>query len=31
VGQMPAEEKNRVSHRAGAARAMHDLLIARGL
>ncbi|HEY7025044.1 MAG TPA: RdgB/HAM1 family non-canonical purine NTP pyrophosphatase [Candidatus Limnocylindrales bacterium] len=30
VGQMTAEEKNRVSHRALAAHAMRELLIARG-
>ena len=30
VGEMSAEEKNRVSHRAQAARAMRDLLLARG-
>ena len=30
VGQMSAEEKNQVSHRAQAARAMRELLIARG-
>ena len=30
VGQMPAGEKNRVSHRAKAARAMHERLLARG-
>lgn len=30
VGQLSLEEKNRVSHRAQAARAMRDLLIARG-
>jgi XTP/dITP diphosphohydrolase len=30
VGQMSAEEKNRVSHRAQAARAMRELLITRG-
>jgi XTP/dITP diphosphohydrolase len=30
VGQMPQDEKNRVSHRAKAARAMRDLLMARG-
>ena len=30
VGQLSADEKNRVSHRAQAARAMRQLLIARG-
>lgn len=30
VGQMPQEEKNQVSHRALAARAMRERLIARG-
>lgn len=30
VGEMTTDEKNRVSHRAQAARAMRDLLIARG-
>ena len=30
VGEMTAEEKNQVSHRAQAARAMRDRLIARG-
>lgn len=30
VGQMPQDEKNRVSHRAKAALAMRDRLIARG-
>jgi len=30
VGQMPQDEKNRVSHRAKAARAMRERLIARG-
>ena len=30
VGQLPTEEKNQVSHRAKAARAMRDRLIARG-
>ena len=30
VGQLSAEEKNRVSHRAQAARAMREKLIARG-
>jgi len=30
VGQMPQDEKNRVSHRARAARAMRERLIARG-
>jgi len=30
VGQMTADEKNKVSHRAIAARAMRELLIARG-
>jgi XTP/dITP diphosphohydrolase len=30
VGQLSAEEKNQVSHRAQAARLMRELLIARG-
>jgi len=30
VGQMPQAEKNQVSHRARAARAMHERLVARG-
>jgi non-canonical purine NTP pyrophosphatase (RdgB/HAM1 family) len=30
VGQLSAEDKNRVSHRALAARAMHERLMARG-